>query len=193
MPAPPAPAPLEPPPATRAPAPPPPTPDPRSLPCERAGALVVRKRARMLVVRCVEGGLRELPVALSREVFGAKRARGDLRSPEGEYRVAAPARKSRFRLFIPIDYPSRADADRALAEHRISRAVHAAIHAAHDAGRLPPQDTPLGGWLGLHGEGARWRGDGDLDWTEGCFALRDEDIDWLASHAPLGTPVRIEE
>jgi hypothetical protein len=44
----------------------------------------------------------------------------------------------------------------------------------------------------LHGEGDRWRGDGDLDWTEGCFALTDAAIDWVAAHAPVGTPIRIE-
>jgi hypothetical protein len=45
--------------------------------------------------------------------------------------------------------------------------------------------------LGFHGEGERWRADLDLDWTEGCIALPDEAMDWLARHARRGTPVRI--
>jgi hypothetical protein len=170
----------------------PPVVDPRTLPCEKAVALEVRKRERTLLARCAEGGVREFSIALSREPFGAKRARGDQRSPEGSYRIAGHARSSRFHRFIPIDYPSLADADRALAERRISADVHTRILAAHHAGRLPPQDTALGGWVGLHGEGERWRGDGDLDWTEGCFALPDDAIDWVAAHAPVGTPIRIE-
>jgi hypothetical protein len=100
-------------------------------------------------------------------------------------------RSSRFYLFIPIDYPSLDDADRALSKGVISRSVHRRIQAAHAAGRLPPQDTPLGGLLGFHGEGKRWRGDLDLDWTEGCVAVEDETIRWLAEHTKRGTPVRI--
>lgn len=151
----------------------------------------MRKSERRLEARCAEGGLRRFPIALSREPVGAKRRRGDERMPEGDYRLAGPARASRFHRFIPIDYPSRRDADRALAEQRIEAPVHAAIHAAHAAGRMPPQDTALGGLLGLHGEGARWRGDLDLDWTEGCVALSDAAIDWIAAHAAVGTPLRI--
>lgn len=65
------------------------------------------------------------------------------------------------------------------------------ILAAHAAGRLPPQDTALGGWVGFHGEGENWRGDLDLDWTDGCIAMRDDAIDWLAEHARRGTPVLV--
>jgi hypothetical protein len=151
----------------------------------------VRKRERVLEAWCEGGGLRDFPIALSRVPEGAKRSRGDERTPEGDYHVAAAARRSRFHLFLPIDYPSPRDAERALAERSISSAVHRQILAAHAAGRMPPQDTGLGGWVGFHGEGERWRGDLDLDWTQGCFALADDAIDWLARAAPPGTPVRI--
>jgi hypothetical protein len=184
---PPSPPVLEPPPAPEEP-----PPDPRTLPCERVVALAVRKRERTLTARCAEGGVRELPIALSREPYGAKRARGDRRSPEGDYHIAGKPRPSRFHLFIPIDYPSRDDADAGLAEGRISPQEHGAILRAHAAGRLPPQDTALGGWVGLHGEGPRWRGDAHLDWTDGCFAIEDDAIDWIAAHASIGTPIRID-
>jgi len=151
----------------------------------------VRKRARVLEVGCEGGGRRVFPIALSRAPVGPKRRRGDERMPEGAYRIAGAPRRSRFHLFIPIDYPSVADADRALVEREIPLSVHRRIVAAHRDGRLPPQDTALGGGLGFHGEGARWRGDLDLDWTEGCIAVADDVIDWLARHAPLGTPVAI--
>ncbi len=151
----------------------------------------MRKRQRVLEATCDGGALRSFSIGLSREPAGAKRASGDQRTPEGDYHLAGAPRASRFHLFLPIDYPSRADADLALAEGRISAETQRAIHAAHDARQLPPQDTALGGAVGFHGEGPRWRGDLDLDWTEGCFALADEAIDWLVAHAPPGTPVRI--
>jgi hypothetical protein len=111
--------------------------------------------------------------------------------PEGDYAIAGPARPSRFHRFIPIDYPSTNDAERALTEGRIGPEERDAIVRAHRRRRLPPQETALGGHLGLHGEGPRWQGDLDLDWTNGCIAVSDEAIDWLASRAPPGTPLRI--
>jgi murein L,D-transpeptidase YafK len=111
--------------------------------------------------------------------------------PEGAYRIAGPPRKSRFHVFIPIDYPSRADADRGLQEGLITKDVHAAIVSAHREGRLPPQDTPLGGVLGIHGEGTRWRGDLALNWTTGCIAVTDPAIAQLSLLARPGTPVQI--
>jgi murein L,D-transpeptidase YafK len=177
------------------PAPPPPAPAPAPIPppaaCQEVERLTVYKSERRLVAACRGGGERVFPVSLSREPVGAKRVQGDRRVPEGEYRVAGAARPSRFHLFLPIDYPSPADAERALAEGRITRAERDAIARAHAAGALPPHDTALGGRLGIHGEGARWRGDLDLDWTEGCVAVTDAAIDWLAVAAPPGTPVVI--
>lgn len=160
--------------------------------CERIEAIVVRKRERVLVAACTGGGELRLPVALARAP-GAKRARGDQRMPEGDYRIAAPLRPSRrFHRFLPIDYPSPADAERALAEGRIGAAERDAIVRAHRARRMPPQETALGGHLGFHGEGRRWHGSGALDWTEGCIALGDADVERLGALAPPGTPVRIE-
>lgn len=185
-----APAPPTPPPTLVAPEPAPP-PDPSRLPCETVRRIEVRKGERRLLAWCEEGGLRRFAIALSREPVGAKLRRGDERIPEGDYRIAGEARPSRFHRFIPIDYPGIADADRALTSRLISNETHRRIVAAHAAGRLPPQDTRLGGWLGFHGEGRRWRGDLDLDWTEGCVAVTDETIDWLARHAGRGTPVSI--
>jgi hypothetical protein len=166
---------------------PPPAPLP---PCERIAALEVRKSERVLLAVCVGGRVLSYPIALSREP-GHKRARGDRRTPEGVYRVAAPARPSRFHRFLPIDYPSLADALAAYADGRISAEERDAIAHAHLEGRLPPQDTGLGGHLGFHGEGSRWRGDLDLDWTEGCFALTDDAIEAVSARAPPGTPVEI--
>ncbi len=188
VPARPAPAPA----AEVAPPPPgPPPPDPLGLPCPAVVRLEVRKRARVLEAECNGGGRRVFPIALSREPIGAKQRRGDQRIPEGSYHLRGRARASRFHLFLPIDYPSPADADRGLLEGLISRSEHRRIFAAHAAGRMPPQDTALGGLLGFHGEGPRWRGDLDLDWTEGCVAVEDAVIRWLAKHAKPGTPVEI--
>ncbi len=173
---------------SRVPAEPEPAPSP---PCERIERIVVSQADRLLVATCAGGGERTIPVALARK-DGPKRASGDQRLPEGDYRIAGPARSSRFHRFLPIDYPAPADAARGLAEGRLSREEHDAIVTAHRRGRLPPQQTGLGGHLGFHGEGRRWRGELALDWTQGCVAMGDSDIEWLSDRSPPGTPVRIE-
>jgi murein L,D-transpeptidase YafK len=160
--------------------------------CDRILGIEVRKSARVLRARCEGGAEVGLPVALGREPEGPKLRAGDYRTPEGEYRVAGPARSSRFHLFIPIDYPSVADALRARERGLLSSETVREIVGAREAGRLPPQDSPLGGSLGLHGEGERWRGESlHLDWTHGCVALSDRHIEFLAERVEVGTPVLV--
>jgi murein L,D-transpeptidase YafK len=178
------------PPAPAPPVPPPPAPI-TAAECPRIERIEVRKSERVLRAECQGGGVLVYPIALSRE-DGPKRQQGDQRMPEGDYRVVDPPRKSsRFHVFIPIDYPSRADADLALRERRIDQTVHSAIVAAHRKGSLPPQHTVLGGALGIHGEGKRWRGYLEVDWTEGCVAVTDAAIVEIARRVRKGTPVRI--
>lgn len=165
---------------------------PEDRPCYRVLSMEVRKSERALIATCEDGALRRIPVALGREPRGPKERRGDLRTPEGEYRISGPGRGSRYHLFLPFDYPSLADADAGLADGRIDPATHARIARAHENGVMPPQDTALGGLLGLHGEGPRWRGDSEgLDWTEGCIAMRDDAIAYLVARTAPGTPIRI--
>lgn len=181
------------------PAPLPPLPPPPSAeqptavpPCERIARIEVRKSERRLRAYCERGGVVELPVALGRERGGPKRSAGDMRTPEGRYRISGPATASRFHLFLPIDYPSVADAEAARAEARLSESAYRRIVTAHERGEPPPEDTPLGGALGFHGEGRRWRGDSEhLDWTLGCIALRDDHVAFLAARSSVGTPVEI--
>jgi len=155
-------------------------------------SIEIRKADRRLEVACAGGARRSWPIALGRAPRGAKREAGDRRTPEGEYRISGAARRSRFHLFLPIDYPSRADAERALRESGLPPRDYQRIRDAHARGASPPPDTALGGSLGLHGEGARWRGDSaDLDWTDGCIAMSDAEIEFLADRAPAGTPIRI--
>ena len=107
--------------------------------------------------------------------------------------MSGPARRSRFHRLIPIDYPSRRDADSALARGAITAKEHARIVARRAHDRPPPQDTALGGHLGLHGEGPEWQGESaGLDWTYGCIAVRDHEIDFLAQRVSRGTPVWIQ-
>ncbi|MFN8643265.1 MAG: L,D-transpeptidase [Candidatus Binatia bacterium] len=59
------------------------------------------------------------------------------------------------------------------------------------SGDTPPPRTRLGGMVGIHGFGSR-----DyvpIDWTEGCIAVSNEEIEYLYDLTPVGTPVIINE
>ncbi len=160
--------------------------------CHRILAIEVRKSERALVAQCADGEPIRFRAALGREPRGPKEHRGDMRTPEGTYRVAGPPRASRFHMFLPIDYPAESDAERAFQVGLISEAERDQILAARSAERLPPQNTRLGGHLGIHGEGPRWRGDSaGLNWTDGCVGLADPDVEFLSTRVTTGTPVII--
>jgi murein L,D-transpeptidase YafK len=163
-----------------------------AIPCERILRIEVHKAGRVLFASCESGASLRFPIALGRDPVGPKERAGDSRTPEGSYRIAGAPRRGRFHLFIPIDYPSAADAERALRAGVIGRATYERIRASEAQGTLPPQDSALGGHLGLHGEGARWRGDSRyLDWTDGCIALTDADIEFIAERIEVGSPISI--
>jgi murein L,D-transpeptidase YafK len=84
-----------------------------------------------------------------------KRKQGDWRTPRGKYRLLA-GRASKYLRFLHIAYPNSEDAARGLDAGLITRAQHDAIVAATRAGQLPPQETALGGYVGIHGFGEKF-------------------------------------
>lgn len=117
---------------------------------------------------------------------------GDETTPRGIFRIAWIDRHSRYGTFYGIDYPSEDIARRAYAEGTISRAELDAIIEALQQHRVPPQNTPLGGRLGIHGIG---RGDARIhaafNWTNGCVALTNPQIRKLSRWVRIGTRVVI--
>jgi len=118
--------------------------------------------------------------------------RGDETTPLGVFQVAWIDRHHRFNTFFGLDYPSEEIARRAYAEGIISRAEFDAIIKALQQHRIPPQNTPLGGRLGIHGIG---RGDLRIheafNWTNGCVALTNPQIRQLSGWVHVGTRVVI--
>lgn len=118
--------------------------------------------------------------------------RGDETTPRGVFHIAWIDRHSRYDTFYGLDYPSTSIARRAYAEGSISRTELDAIIDALQQHRIPPQDTPLGGRLGIHGIG---RGDPSIqkafNWTDGCVALTNPQIRQLARWVKTGTRVVI--
>ncbi|MDO6461466.1 L,D-transpeptidase [Granulosicoccaceae sp. 1_MG-2023] len=131
-------------------------------------------------------------IAIGRGGASAMRREGDRKTPLGQFEIAWIADSARYTKFFGLRYPTLEIARRALDEKRISTKTFNKIKAALDAGRLPPQDTPLGGNLGIHGLGAS---DPDIhasfNWTNGCVALTDRQLTELAAYVTIGTTVII--
>jgi murein L,D-transpeptidase YafK len=131
-------------------------------------------------------------VAFGRGGFSLDRLRGDGSTPLGTFRINRINPRSRFHLFFGIDFPRPEHARRALDAGRIGAEDYDRIIAAFEEDRSPPQDTPLGGQLGIHGLGP---GDEKVhdtfDWTQGCIALTNEQIRRLSRWIRLGTRVEV--
>lgn len=132
-------------------------------------------------------------IAIGRAGASRDRRLGDRRTPLGEFRVRDVRQSPRWDLFFQIDYPNEERAARGLRSGEIDPATHARITQALRQGRMPPQDTPLGGFLGIHGLG---RGDIRIHrafhWTEGCIAVTNEEIAVLSRWIRENTRVVIE-
>ncbi len=146
----------------------------------------IYKLKRTLQVWCAQEKLAEYPIALGSQPLGHKLREGDGCTPEGRYTVCVRNEASKYHLALGLTYPNIQDADTALAEGRIAQDQRDAICEAIAAGRRPPWDTPLGGAIMIHGGGAQ------SDWTAGCIALNNDDMDQLWAWGALGTPVEIE-
>jgi murein L,D-transpeptidase YafK len=129
--------------------------------------------------------------------FGAagvkeKQRVGDDVTPRGTYTVGWIRKESKFVHFIGLNYPSLADAERGYRNGVIGRATFERIKQAIERGKTPPQDTPLGGQIGIHGVG---RGSLEIhrlaNWTAGCIAIEDHQIRRLARIVSVGMRVEI--
>lgn len=125
-------------------------------------------------------------VAIGSKGAAVNRRRGDNKTPIGRYRVTRLDSASKFRFFIGLDYPSRVQIEQAFRNKVISAAEYRRItNMRRDLG-ITPQDTILGGHIGIHGLGS-----GNLaiheayNWTQGCVALTNTQIDQLRKYVEI--------
>lgn len=132
-------------------------------------------------------------VAVGRSGVAPFRREGDGKTPRGEFHIAWINTESPYRLFFGLDYPGTAHAEEAYRSKLIDADTYQRIRRARELGELPPQDTVLGGYIGIHGMGMLNGGiNPRYNWTRGCVALSDEEIDRLARWAGIGTRVVIQ-
>jgi len=116
--------------------------------------------------------LKTYKVALGGQPVGPKEKQGDHKTPEGLYVIDSKIPNSRFHLALHISYPNAADRER-----------------ARKMGVNP------GGAVEIHGLESQYAWLGPLhrqtDWTDGCIAVSNAEIEEIWPLVPVGTPVEI--
>jgi len=147
--------------------------------------VVVLKSKRTLHLFDGDRLVRIYPIALGTQPSGQKLHAGDGRTPEGKFRICSRNPQSKYHRFLGIDYPDVPAAQRGLHDGLVSFGEFRDVVIAHNAGRCPSWSTALGGGIGLHGHGSAG------DWTAGCIALDDADIEELYDVLRIGDEVEI--
>jgi murein L,D-transpeptidase YafK len=137
-----------------------------------ADRIVLEKTARRLTLFRDGRTLKSYSVALGRAPVGPKEYEGDQRTPEGIYKVDFHKADSDYHLALHISYPEQHDVDRAAAQG-LSAGSDIMIHGLPN-GR---------GWIGRFHRRS--------DWTAGCIAVADFEIEEIYRVVPDGTPIEL--
>jgi murein L,D-transpeptidase YafK len=138
-----------------------------------ADSIVVEKSKHTLTLFQSGFPIRTYGIALGKEPTGDKQRIGDNRTPEGLFRIDYKNPQSKYHMALHISYPDAAHLERASAQH-VRAGGDIMIHG------LPPAFKKMG---------AAHR---DFDWTEGCIAVTDEEIEEIWRAVPKNAPIQIK-
>jgi len=148
------------------------SPDAKSPQEEPADRILIEKAARKLTLYRGQNVVRTYRVALGNHPTGRKQCQGDKRTPEGRYIIDGRNKGSRYHRSLHISYPNAADRD-AAKRLKCNPGGDIMIHGL----------TNGYGWVGkLHTT---------VDWTLGCIAVTNQEIEEIWNLVPNGTPVVI--
>jgi murein L,D-transpeptidase YafK len=141
-------------------------------PAPKIHKIVIDKSAHTMMLMRDDKVWKSYKVALSRQAVGAKEREGDHKVPEGDYIVDSKNAHSRFHLALHISYPNASDIER-----------------AQKLGVKP------GGNIEIHGVDKKYEWVGGLqrqvDWTDGCIAVTNAEIEEIFPLVKIGTAVVI--
>ncbi len=171
---------------------------PLSLPAiEDSYQLLISKSEKLLHVVKGERTVRSFKISLGKGGKGTKRRLGDNKTPIGVYKIMDFKSDSKFHFFMQIDYPNLLDAWYGYKNSVITAKDFKRIAFAFKGRQKPPQNTPLGGYIGIHGLGEttdeRLQIHEAMNWTEGCIAMTNSEITTLREYVSIGTRVTIRE
>ncbi|MDH3693311.1 MAG: L,D-transpeptidase [Gammaproteobacteria bacterium] len=129
-------------------------------------------------------------IAIGRAGTSEVHVLGDDTTPLGEFRITRINDESKYHRFFGFDYPTLNHVLKAHYQGVIDYSTFKNITNQMERQRVSPQLTALGGYIGIHGIGG-----GDLEvhedynWTNGCIALTNQQVDELTPYLKIGTKV----
>jgi murein L,D-transpeptidase YafK len=135
-------------------------------------SVVINKGKRELLLLYKGAVIRLYRVALGSDPVGPKVMKGDCKTPEGEYIIDSRNARSKYHLSLHISYPNKADKAHA-SQAGVDPGGDIMIHG------LPPGATPFGPTNTIS------------DWTIGCVAVNNDEIEEIWRLVPNKTPVQI--
>lgn len=162
-------------------------------PADNERWILVETSEHKLVVYTGERPTAEFPdIAVGQGGVAENRRRGDRTTPKGKFRISWVHDESRYHLFLGLNYPTLRHADAAFQSGAIDREEYGRFLSQYAANGHPPQTTSLGGHIGIHGVGRADEGIHRVaNWTDGCVALEDSQIEALWELVGIGTRVVI--
>jgi murein L,D-transpeptidase YafK len=139
----------------------------------RADSVVILKKERKLILYSQGQVLKTYSISLGAEPVGAKTREGDHKTPEGHYTLDRRNPKSQYYRSIHISYP------------KPDQLENARRQGASPGGDVFIHGLPNGfGWLGSTQR--------RYDWTDGCIAVTNAEMDEIWRAVPDGTPIEIK-
>jgi hypothetical protein len=136
-------------------------------------SIIIDKFSRKCLIYYSGSRKYEFEAELGRNWVGDKRVRGDFATPEGMYKITQKfdGSKTKYYKALLLDYPNEEDKEKFRSEIQ-----HGSL----------PASAKIGGLIEIHGNGGK-----GIDWTEGCIALTDREMDVVFKLVKVGTPVTI--
>jgi murein L,D-transpeptidase YafK len=142
---------------------------------QMADKVIVKKSTRMLYLSANGVIFNKYHISLGAVPIGAKEMEGDMKTPEGIYILDWRQPSKLYNKSIHISYPNKKDIARAK-ELNVSTGGMIMIHGTPSHWSL----SPFGNWLPML-----------LDWTEGCIAMSNDDMEEVWVQTQNGTPIYI--
>lgn len=139
-------------------------------------ALLVSKQHRRMWAFMNGNSIKSYHVSIGQNPLGAKEIEGDMKTPEGTYRITSKNPQSKYYKALEISYPEKKDLARAR-ELGASPGGDVMLHGL-------PVDTPEKRF-------AIYKNSTTRAWTRGCVAVENEEIDELYPKVSVGTPIVI--
>jgi murein L,D-transpeptidase YafK len=142
--------------------------------------IIIDKSDYELQVYDDKGWYATYPVVFGNSSLEDKKMEGDRNTPEGTFRVISKKMHPKWDRFIMLDYPTKESYEK--------------FNQRKQRGEIPG-NSGIGGGVGIHGTWPHedYQVDKYKNWTNGCIALKNEDVEEIYNYVPLGTKVIIRK